>query len=59
MESTIILTNTKTASEPPVEEVLVAVSLMTDTETNSGVTEQSHNNVNDEDDNDVDVITPT
>ena len=56
MESTIILTNTKMASEPPVEEIVVAVSLMADTDTNSGVVEQRYDNTNDEDDDDIDVI---
>ena len=51
-------TNTTTASEPPVEEVRVAISSMIDTETNSGVMEQCHNTTNDEDDDDVDVTAP-
>ena len=32
---------------------------MMDTETNSGVVEQYHDNTNDEDDDDIDVIAPT
>ena len=40
MESAIVCTNMKTTSEPPVDEVLVALSSMTVTETNSGGTKQ-------------------
>ena len=59
MESTIILTNTSMAAENSVEKALVAILSTTDTETNSGVTEQCHNTMNDEDHDDIDVITPT
>ena len=58
IESTIILTNITMASEPPVEEVLVALSLTADTKTKSGVMEQHQNTMNDEDEDNVDVITP-
>ena len=44
--------------ELPVEDVLVAILLMMDNETNSGVMEQCHDNMNDEDCEDIDVVTP-
>ena len=53
MESTIIQKQHQNL------EVLVAVSLTMDTKTNSGVMEQCHNNMNDENDDNVDVVTPT
>ena len=61
LESAIVHTDRKTTSEPPVEEVLVAVSLITDTETYSGMMEQWQENVNinDDDDDEIDLITPT
>ena len=40
MESAIVHMKRKTTSEPPVEEVSIALSSMTDAETNSGMMEQ-------------------
>ena len=58
IESTIELTNTTMASEPPVEEVLAGTSMMTDIETNSGVMVQCHDTMNNEDDDVIDIINP-
>ena len=51
MESAIVHMKRKTTSEPPVEEVSIALSSMTDAETTSGMMEQwqDSGNINDDD----------
>ena len=49
----------KATSEHPVDEVLVALSSITDTETDSGAMEQwqDKGNINDDDKDDIDIVT--